>query len=105
MSQLRFGNGGTCAARGDNPSELKVRAVVATQQSVRWFVDGQPAGEYVGSHDISNNTALQIGGVATKGKPRGGFNGQLAELLIYSRPLSDNERQKLGEYLIEKWLK
>lgn len=105
VSQVRFSKNETCAAAGDNPNDVKVRAVVANQQLLRWFVDGQPAGDYQGAHQIKNNAALHIGGTTTKGKPRGGFNGKLAELLIYSRPLSDSERQKLEEYLNEKWLK
>lgn len=105
LTQLRFGKGSICAAAGDNPNDLKVRIAVANQNSVNWFVDGQSAGEYQGTHEIKNNAALQIGGTTTKGKPRGGFKGKLAELLIYSRPLDDNERQTLEQYLNEKWLK
>jgi hypothetical protein len=105
LSQLRFSKDNILAANGDKPNELKVRAAVANQQSVAWFVDGQPVGEYQGSHEVMNNAALQLGCAKISGKPRGGFNGKLAELLIYNRPLSDNERQSLEQYLNEKWLK
>lgn len=105
LSQLRFSKDSVLAAQGDDPNELKVRAAVANQQSVAWFVDGKSAGEYQGPHEIKNNAALQLGCATTRGQPRGGFSGKLAELLIYNRPLSAEERQKLEQYLGEKWLK
>jgi len=104
LSQLRFSDKHACPAQNDNPSDLKVRIVVANQKSVSWFIGGQPAGQYEGPHEIKNNAALQIGRFNPE-NPRIGFNGKLAELLIYNRPIGDDERQKIEEYLTGKWLK
>lgn len=104
LSQLRFSNKHACPAQNDNPSELRVRIVVANQKSVTWFIAGKAAGKYEGPHEIKNNAALQIGRFNPE-NPRSGFNGKLAELLIYNRPIGDDERQKIEEYLSGKWLK
>lgn len=104
LSQLRFGKQNACVAESDNPSELKVRVAVADKKSVAWYVAGKPAGTYKGPHEVNNNSPLQFGR-SKAGKSNSGFNGRLAEFLIYNRPIGDKERQKIEQYLSEKWLR
>ncbi len=56
--------------------------------------------------DIGNNEYLVAVGRATNGNiPIGNyFSGDIAEIIIYDRYLSDPEREEVEQYLGEKWL-
>lgn len=70
----------------------------------QWYVNGSLIGSRNQSGNMSiNNQPLRIG--STQASPGSTwFKGDIAEILIYNRALSDTERQEVESYLSEKWL-
>ena len=84
------------------PGSFKVRSVVC-DDDVRWFVDRELTAENTSAHAIENDEPLLIGSRG-KASDRRGFAGQLAELIIYDRALSNEERIEIEDSLRAKWL-
>lgn len=104
-AELQIG-GADHSTEGDSGETAAVRAIVADENELRWFVDG--AANRVcggGKHAIQTAGVLRIGCVLTRGAadPQY-FEGDLGELLIYDRPLDEGERGSLEKYLAAKWL-
>lgn len=93
-------------AENDDGTEFRVRAVVADQDSLRWKVDSQPNGVFSDAdHAIRSTRLIRIGAFQKRGRGLQEFlEGDLAELLVYNRPLADDERRAIEAYLQEKWL-
>ncbi len=93
-------------AKNGDGAEFRVRTIVADEDSLRWCVDGQPSGSFSNAnHAIQSTSRVRIGALQKRGKGLlEFFEGDLAELLIYNRPLADDERRALESYLQEKWL-
>lgn len=93
-------------AENDDGTEFRVRTIVADEDCLRWYVDGQPSGSFLNAdYDIQSTSRVRIGAYQKRGKGLQAFlNGDLAELLVYNRPLADDERQSLETCLQEKWL-
>ncbi len=90
-------------AADDAAAELKVRSVIADEISLRWFVGGAACGTYSHPHTIDNDQPLLIG-CRWAPRDRRYFVGELAELLVYDRALSEEERTNVETYLSAKWL-
>ncbi len=93
-------------AENDDGTEFRVRTIVADQNALRWHVDGQPSGTFPATdHAIRSTSRVRIGAFQKRGKGLQEFlEGELAELLVYNRPLADDERRVIEAYLQEKWL-
>jgi hypothetical protein len=104
-SGIRAG-GRELSARTDRPTEFRVRTVQSEPESLRWFVDGEDCGtcaEATGA--VTSRSRLRIGCVLRSGQGEASFFvGDLAELIVYGRPLEDQERAELEEHLKKKWL-
>jgi hypothetical protein len=99
--------GASFSVRGDTGREARVRVVRADQDGIGWFIDGHDHRiETAGDYELRTNRVLRLGCVArTSSDLQQFFQGELAELLIYSRALDDAERKTLEDYLAEKWLR
>ncbi len=84
---------------------LRVRTVVASREQLRWYVDGQPQSAYPGTeHAIRTQSVLRLGCVWQRAEgAQQLFQGELAELMLFDRALSAEERTGLEEYLRAKW--
>jgi hypothetical protein len=93
-------------AADDDGEEFRVRSIAGDHESLRWYVDGRPSGSYSKeSHAVRATSLVRIGAFQKRGKGlQSFFAGELAELLIYNRPLADDERQSIEAYLQQKWL-
>jgi hypothetical protein len=68
--------------------------------------NGTAAGKANGIKSVSSDPAissLHIGGPGSGGAPR--FRGDIAEIRVYDRPLSDTERQNVETELRDTWFK
>jgi len=76
-----------------------------TNRGLRIFVNGALVGS--DTENAVNNVSWQnpyIGTIHYNYAPfRRPFNGKLGEFIVYSRTLSDKERQSIEEYLKNKW--
>jgi hypothetical protein len=99
---------GRLAAAADDPTQFRARTIAADASGLTWFVDGTASGSYTDDrHEIQNERTLRIGSAwfrSGQEDAAGFFVGDLAELLIYSRALPEDERQRVEAYLREKWL-
>ena len=93
------------APEKDNKDVLKPRIAVATEKSFQWFIDGKLAktSNSKAVHSINNDAAFMLGRRPYKGSPLPA-DGWLAEILLFNKPLSSEERQKVEKYLKTKWL-
>jgi hypothetical protein len=101
-------NEGRFTAADDDPTEFRVRTIVADAAGLNWFLDGQAAGSYFDAcYEIQNSSIVWIGSPwfrAGREELREYFMGDLAELVIYKRALPPAERESVEAYLREKWL-
>ena len=106
--ELNLQSNGRLTAAADDPAQFRVRTIAADATGLNWFVDGTASGSYADDrHEIQNKTVLRIGSPAFRSGQEDAaqfFVGDLAELLIYSRALPEDERQRVEAYLREKWL-
>jgi hypothetical protein len=75
-------------------------------RGVAVYRDGKPAGTNGAIQALSSDPAIQalrIGGPGSGGSPR--FQGDLAELRVYDRPLNDAERLQVEAELLSAWFK
>lgn len=86
-----------------SPSSLKVRAVVADESNVRWFVGNELSSVHQRDHSIDNEQPFVIGSRSKSADPRF-FAGEICELLVFKRALSDDEYGRLEADLSAKWL-
>lgn len=93
----------TLKANQVDPGRLQIHTLIADDSQVAWHVDGKLDREIPGPHTIDNQEPLLVGRRAKENDPRH-FVGEIGELLIYNRALSDSERTWVEEYLTEKWL-
>ena len=93
-------------AENDDGNRFRVRTIVANENSFRWHVDGQPSGAFSpADYAIQSASLVRIGALQKRGKGLQEFlEGELAELLVYNRPLANDERQAIEAYLQAKWL-
>lgn len=93
-------------AKDDDGTVFRVRTIFADETSLRWYIDGQPNAAFPSTeHAIRSTSRVRIGAIQKRGKGlQGFFEGELAELLVYDRPLADDERREVEAYLQEKWL-
>jgi len=93
-------------AENDDGNQFRVRTIVADENSLSWHVDGQPSGTFTtADYAIRSASVVRIGALQKRGKGLQEFlEGDVAELLVYSRPLTDDERQSIEAYLQDKWL-
>ena len=72
------------------------------------FVNGQEQ-TTVDTFQTAGNTSdtdslnIRVGADAALGSPRGFFNGQIAELIVYDRALSATELADVELYIAQKW--
>jgi len=80
-------------------------AINSTMQTWRNGVTNQAAGSSAGQPNLSTNQPLYVGGWGSYGLTAadGRFRGNIGELLIYWRDLSDPEIEQTWEYLNKKW--
>ena len=106
--EVNLQSNGRLAAAADDPTQFRVRTIAADASGLNWFVDGTASGSYADDrHEIQNERTLRIGSAwfrSGQEDAAGFFVGDLAELLIYSRALPEDERQRVEAYLREKWL-
>ena len=57
-----------------------------------------------GATSDTDSLNIRIGADAVLGNPRGFFNGQIAELIVYDRALTDTELADVESYIVDKWL-
>ncbi|MBC8874346.1 MAG: hypothetical protein H8E44_33340 [Planctomycetes bacterium] len=93
-------------AENDDGSDFRVRTIMADKNALSWHVDGQPSGTFsTADCAIHSASVVRIGALQKRGKGLQEFlEGEVAELLVYSRPLADDERQSIEAYLQDKWL-
>ena len=96
------------SAVDDDPTQFRIRTIVADATALAWFLDGTPGGGYSDAqHEVQNRSVLRIGCPsfrAGQGDSTQFFVGDLAELVIYGRALPEDERLGVEDYLREKWL-
>jgi putative heme-binding domain-containing protein len=78
--------------------------------SVRLFFDGRAAGKRGRAKSVLRLDEMIVGSriynnEGGRANPRGFFDGDIAEVLVYDRALKDNERQVVEKYLREKYAK
>ncbi len=103
-NQLTIGGRDFSQPREGEP-RLRVRAVVANLEQLRWYVDGQPQQAYPGTeHALRTQSVLRLGCVWQRAEgAQQLFQGELAELLLFDRALPAEERAGLEAYLRDKW--
>ncbi len=91
--------------------ELSTMAGVFNYQDseIVLFVDGEEEtriGEFqtAGSTSDTDSLNIRIGADAVLGNPRGFFTGQIAELIVYDRALTESELADVDAYIDSKWL-
>lgn len=103
------GAGGMQNLRTRNNPFLQFRRLAVTSavgpQGVVLYVDGEPEGKRARTDSEVRMDELIIGGRYYGGteEPRGFFDGEIAEILIYDRVLSDMERATVDQYLAAKY--
>ncbi len=106
--EVNVPSNGRLTAAEDDPTLFRVRTIAADATGLNWFVDGTASGSYPDDrHEIQNKTMLRIGSPSFRSGQEDAtqfFIGDLAELLIYSRALPEDERQQVEAYLRDKWL-
>ncbi len=60
---------------------------------------------FTNSDAVSTPLASAGQGVIGRGFDSGGFSGQIAEIIVFSRALSDDEMNLMSDYLRKKWLR
>jgi hypothetical protein len=82
-----------------------VRCILADASNVRWYVGGAECGKHADTkHAVKNSNRLRMGCILARKSGKSFFQGELAELIIYTRALSDDERTAVEGYLRGKWL-
>ena len=59
----------------------------------------------LGSTSDTDSLNIRLGADAVLGNPRGFFDGQIAELIVYDRALTDTELADVESYITDKWLR
>jgi len=80
-------------------------ASAARPQGVALYVDGQAEGRRDRAESTIHMDELIVGGRFYGGTdgPRGFFDGEIAEVIVYDRVLSEEERSAVDEYLAAKY--
>ena len=102
------GFGGVNNLRAGGDPFLKFRRLCITSavgpQSVALYVDGQPEKARPRTESTTRTDELVVGARIYGGdSPRGFFAGEIAEMIIYDRVLSDAERKSVDSYLAAKY--
>ena len=103
------GAGGMQNLRTQNNPFLQFRRLAVTSavgpEGVALFVDGEPEGKRARTDSVVQMDEVIIGGRYYGGmeEPRGFFDGEVAEIIIYDRVLSDEERTAVDQYLAAKY--
>src|SRR5690606_35514296 len=94
--------------RGESPflgwQRLAVSSAVG-DEGVRLFVDGQPEGTRARTESTMAADRLVLGGRYTGGLEGVHFlfAGEIAEVIVYDRVLTDDERARVDAYLAAKY--
>ena len=67
-------------------------------------VETQAAFQSAGSTSDTDSLNIRVGADAALNTPRGFFNGQIAELIVYDRVLTASELASVQDYFINKWI-
>lgn len=93
---------------GSDPAQLKIRIFSANGDRIYAWIDGErmSIGEggkeaCEGQFPFESGPSLDLGARTDADSP--GYQGMIAELLIYDRPLLTTERRQLEQYLTDKW--
>jgi hypothetical protein len=88
------------------PSDFEIVSVSWGSDGVTLYRDGKAAGRQKSITGISSDAGIatmKVGGPGSGGSAH--FQGDVAELRAYNRPLSEDERKRVEEELFETWFK
>ena len=66
-------------------------------------VETQASFQSAGNTSDTDSLNIRVGADAAIGSPRGFFNGQIAELIVYDRVLDASELASIQAYFAKKW--
>jgi hypothetical protein len=105
----RFLSGSTTSLTQANTPYLNQPNIVVGQREgnfLRTFINGAQNGSDVASTLVTipaaSNAQMFLGTVSTSGGS--GLSGELAEMIVYNRALTQAERWQVEEYLAVKWI-
>jgi hypothetical protein len=101
-SRLHFGKNADFSANESDKekSRLRTRILIAHQDHLEWFVDGQLAGTSTIAHNIGEAKPLLLG---TREKSPRYAEAIVCEFMLYNRDLDAEERQAVEQYLAAQW--
>ena len=67
-------------------------------------IETQASFQSAGSTSDTDSLNIRVGADAALNSPRGFFNGQIAELIVYDRVLSASELASVQDYFVAKWI-
>jgi len=89
---------------GISSTELKLNSIAITtydQIQRKTYINGELKGSNIDGNLNAGTFPNYIG--RRQGSPPDFYNGDIGEIIIYDRTLSDNERKDIEQYLAKKW--
>ncbi len=104
--RLVTGDGGAFNSISDGTSSLSIPCILGAtiiDGSQNFYVNGIVATPGTDSYSVNTDKPIRIGAGNTETTPGSYFPGDIAEIIIYSRVLTTEERIRIENYLSTKW--